>query len=89
MIIALAGVARSSRTAVQPLESMEAQSLDHTNRGNLKLTDGRNSVLSRMTAFSPVSASAHTTTSARPAPPSTAVAREQRIRQPQQVSQYK
>jgi len=34
MIIALAGVARSSRTAaVQPLERMDAQSLDHTNRG--------------------------------------------------------
>ena len=33
MIIALAGVARSSRTAVQPLERMEAQSLDHANRG--------------------------------------------------------
>jgi len=33
MIIALAGVARSSRTAVQPLERMEAQSLDHPNRG--------------------------------------------------------
>jgi len=33
MIIALAGVARSSRTAVHPLERMEAQSLDHANRG--------------------------------------------------------
>src|SRR5665811_2106226 len=32
MIIALAGVARSSRTAVQPLERREAQSLDHANR---------------------------------------------------------
>jgi len=26
-------VARSSRTAVQPLDRMEAQSLDHANRG--------------------------------------------------------
>ena len=33
MIIALAGAARSSRTAVQPLERMDAQSLDHANRG--------------------------------------------------------
>ena len=47
MIIAHAGVARSSRTAaVQPLERMEAQSLDYTNRIieykslNLRLTDG-------------------------------------------------
>ena len=33
MIIALAGVARSSRTAVQSLERLEAQALDHANRG--------------------------------------------------------
>jgi hypothetical protein len=33
MIIALAGAARSSRTAVQPLARMDAQSLDHANRG--------------------------------------------------------
>src|SRR5664280_1638379 len=32
MIIALAGVARSSRTAVQPFEHMEAQYLGHANR---------------------------------------------------------
>jgi hypothetical protein len=32
MIIALAEVARSSRTAVQSLERMEAQSLHHANR---------------------------------------------------------
>ena len=46
MIIALAGVARSSRTAVQPLERMEAQSLDHTNRRTQGRLTGWNSVLS-------------------------------------------
>jgi len=32
MILALAGVAKSSRSAVRPLERMEAQPLDHANR---------------------------------------------------------